>query len=232
MGILQQIRTRFGADVADSVALTRALDDLNAKLDKNREAMLALEEALPVDVIKSIDLGATSRRKLAGLQSEHQALLATIEATRREIADARDRERAAEHYARVVAVKNCAARCQAKYAELQRWAENGADLINGSLESSTEFTVAMEGLEPADWNRHDARDLGRWLTLALFAATANEALRPAGCALSAYALKEKGWGNVADFCREWLMIATRGLDAAPESEASVSTPTEESAHAS
>lgn len=70
MGILQQIRAKFGADVPDSAALTQALGDLNARINKNRADAATIEASIPGAVIASIDGAATERRKLANLQSE------------------------------------------------------------------------------------------------------------------------------------------------------------------
>jgi hypothetical protein len=94
--LLEVIRSRFGDEKPDSEALTQALGELNQRINKNREAVAALEAELPLAVLKSIDAGATERRKLANLDSEYKGLVAAAEATRREIADALARERAVE----------------------------------------------------------------------------------------------------------------------------------------
>jgi hypothetical protein len=96
MGILQTIRQKFGADMTDSMALTQGLGEINRKIDANRAAARVLESELPGAVLRSIDLGITERRKLMALQSEHDGLIATAEALKREIADAVAREKAVE----------------------------------------------------------------------------------------------------------------------------------------
>jgi predicted nucleic acid-binding Zn-ribbon protein len=98
MGILQQIRTKLGvgSEMPDSAALTQALGDLNARINQNRADAAAIEASIPGAVIASIDGAATERRKLERLESEHTALVKTATATRREIAEALAREKAAE----------------------------------------------------------------------------------------------------------------------------------------
>jgi len=100
MGILEIWRTKFGSGVPNSQVLTRGLGDLNERINKNRADAAAIEASIPEAVIASIDGAATERRKLERLDSEHKALVAAADATRREIAEARRREAAADFEAR------------------------------------------------------------------------------------------------------------------------------------
>jgi hypothetical protein len=93
MGILRTIRQKFGADMPDSAALTQGLGEVNRKIDANRAAARVLENELPAAVLRSIDLGIAERRKLTALNSEHDGLVATAEALKREIAEALAREK-------------------------------------------------------------------------------------------------------------------------------------------
>jgi ribonuclease HII len=94
--IVEVVRTKFGLrpDTPDSVTLTRALDDLSARIDKNRAKAAAVEATIPEAVIRSIDGAATERRKLQNLTSEHTVLVLAADATRRDLAIAREREEA------------------------------------------------------------------------------------------------------------------------------------------
>ncbi len=98
VGILQQIRTKFGlgADASDAAALERALHDLRLRIEKNHEAAQRLEAEIPSAVIASIDAAATERRRLSNLHSEHAALVVAAQATERELAEAKAREKADE----------------------------------------------------------------------------------------------------------------------------------------
>jgi predicted nucleic acid-binding Zn-ribbon protein len=100
MGILQQIRTKFGGNSPDSVALTQAGGDLDTRMIKNRADAATIEASIPGAVIASIDGAATERRKLQALDSEYGALVKAADAIRREIAAAIAREAAAELQAR------------------------------------------------------------------------------------------------------------------------------------
>ena len=97
MSILSHILTKLGRpDMPASSAFTEALADVNARIDKNRTAARALTDELPGAVIRSIDAGATERRRLSNLESEYSALLATASAIRRELDEALAGERAAQ----------------------------------------------------------------------------------------------------------------------------------------
>src|SRR6266446_2198156 len=92
MGILRAIRIRFGADATDAEALTRALGELNGRINKNRVDAAAVEVSIPGAVIASIDAAATERRKLQALDSEHAALVKASLSVRREIETVRKRD--------------------------------------------------------------------------------------------------------------------------------------------
>jgi hypothetical protein len=95
MRLLDVLRTKSPTDRPHSAVLEQALADVDGRLDQNTAAARALTDELPAAVIRSIDAGATERKKLANLTSEREALVTTAAALRRELDEALARERQA-----------------------------------------------------------------------------------------------------------------------------------------
>jgi hypothetical protein len=148
MGIVEQIRTKFGlsADTPDSAALTQALGDLNGRINKTDDAIAALQAELPGAVIRSIDAGATERRKLATLRSEREGLVSAAEATRSEIAKALAREALAGRQARWAAVVESTGAVLVDISEV----ETSIETLDDRLEKLLETILTFEAQLPWD----------------------------------------------------------------------------------
>jgi hypothetical protein len=148
MGILQQIRTKFGVsdNTPNSIALTQALGDLNSRDNKNRADAAAIEAAIPSAVIASIDGAATERRKLANLDSEHGALVKAADLIRREIDAAVAREEAAELQARWETAVDSAEPVIVAVSEI----ESVIETLPGRIEKLRDTLGAFEARLPWD----------------------------------------------------------------------------------
>ena len=210
IAILDFIRAKFGADQPDSVALTRALEDLDLRISKNRISTQALEQALPATVIRSIDAGATERRKLAALQSEHAALVATADATRRELAEAHIREKAAD-------LEKAWAAAEEKVRALESAGEQLTAAIDAIVEAATAVLRADADFRPsvpappADWSPDSlAANLTHRISVELYIKTNGALRRPAGVFETAYQLAQDPRATIRGAIREHIGIAFKG----------------------
>jgi hypothetical protein len=153
MGILEQIRSKFGRPgILDSVALTQALGDLNARINKNRADAAATEAAIPAAIIESIDGAAAERGKLQNLESEHIALVSAADATRRAIAEALQREQTAEDMAQWERAEAFATwQLKARVVRIENQILKLREDLSGLLEDDSKLQKMVPAV-PYDWD--------------------------------------------------------------------------------
>ncbi|MGO9605658.1 MAG: hypothetical protein ACLQAT_20110 [Candidatus Binataceae bacterium] len=97
MGLIDLARSKLGIgpEVPDATARVRALDDISARIVRNRAATQAFRNDLPAATFRSPDAAAKQCHELTQLESEHDGLVATRKEIEREIAEAAAREQAA-----------------------------------------------------------------------------------------------------------------------------------------
>jgi hypothetical protein len=148
MGFVQDLRTVFGigSEVSNSSALAQARDEIDARIAKCGEKIQALERELPSAVIRSIDSGATERRKLAQLQREQTGLEATRVVIERDLAEALAAERAAEMAARWATAKRHGDKMLATARRLNDAIDGAADLMMALLNQNDAFVQSLPRL--------------------------------------------------------------------------------------
>jgi hypothetical protein len=212
MPILDYLRTKFGLGESgpDSALLVKALGDTEERIAKNRAEARELSKDLPGAVIRSIDAGATERRKLAALESEHGALVATAAAIRSELAEAQARE--SEE-----ALAKAWAEAERKGNALKAAGEELTTAIAAMVEKARAVLRADEDFRPAvpettaEWKQLNfAGGLAHKIALELFIKS-DGALRPRdGVWQSPYALSRDPRATVAGSIEEHVAIAFKG----------------------
>ena len=220
MAILQYVRTKFGLGELepDSALLAKALADTDGRVNKNQADTEALERELPAAVIRSIDAGNTERRKLAQLQSEHGALVATAAAIRNELAEARAREQAADLEKAWAGAEEKGRALKAAGDELTAAISTVWETVQILLRADADFRLAVPQ-SATGWTRERfAGNLARMIALQLYIAS-DGALRPAGVFESVYSLTQDLQNTIAGAIQEHIGLAFKGRQ---EPEASVS----------
>jgi hypothetical protein len=146
--IVAQVRTLvgLGSDTPDSAVLTRQLEDLNGRLVSNREKMTELELELPMAVLKSIDAGATERRKLVALRSEREGLTATVSVIEQALSDALKAEADERLVARQQAAREAGKNLIAASEDLKAQIVALVKAASATVAAGNDFIAAMRAI--------------------------------------------------------------------------------------
>jgi hypothetical protein len=194
------------------------LDDLNARINKNRADAAAIEGAIPGAVIASSDGAATERRELASLQSEHTALVTAVEATRREIAEAHAREQAAEVEKAWDRLKELGLESAQIGAELHAAIKSVVEVAGRLFAADAAFCAAVPAKTPDWWPQRFAGGLFGLIAIELYVHS-NGALRPADLIQSIQSpslLSQNPLKSIEGALREHIGMAFKARPAKPQ----------------
>jgi hypothetical protein len=151
--IVETVRAKFGliAEVAEAAVWTRQQDDLSERITKADDAIAALQAELPDAVIRSIDAGATERRKLATLRSEREGLVSAAEAMRKKIDEVLTVERAAKLQADLAEAKRLGEVVIAAAQKADAAVKAAAEALAGPLEELKAAQTAFQDAVPMDY---------------------------------------------------------------------------------